>query len=377
MTRSMAGVIRGHQAIVLVLAVVATAEVRRGSANGEPNLQLSGEVVNAPNEKSQLEDIPSDKYYRVIRDHLTSIPLVVAIGLSVSEYDRPVPLTKGGSRWIKHVSLNVERDGLREEGYSLELLYERVLDKDAPDFQRGDWSEGRQGADYLAPRETLRALCAVAHESDPVLPLGQYRIKIHVDEHADAFFGLPVRCFSEWALCVAAPSPQENADRNTEDLIQQHYLWAMTLYKFDRDASKRHFHEAWRLVRDYLKRGSGDQAESWNITPRWQASLIARSLDRPQEEIGYLSELLSGHEKQLGKGGQCKMRYYHFGRDVGALPVNIKDDLGRKVNRLYESFYGKTMNGRSIEPLRPWPKKFEDSPDPTLKLEELLPKNPE
>ena len=57
------------------------------------------------------------------------------------------------------------------------------------------------------------------------------------------------------------------------------------------------------------------------------------------------------------------MRFYHFHRERGHLPRNVRDDLTRGMNRLYERVYGKAMSGRPLSPQVPLRKKFPEQAD--------------
>ena len=115
------------------------------------------------------------------------------------------------------------------------------------------------------------------------------------------------------------------------------------------------------MVSEYIRAGAGDEPELWNITPRYQASRIAGWLDDKERQISYLSQLLSKDATAASEGRDCKMRFYHFHRERGHLPRNVRDDLTRGVNRLYERVYGKTMSGKTVTPQVPPEKNFPDA----------------
>lgn len=164
--------------------------------------------------------------------------------------------------------------------------------------------------------------------------------------HSDAevFFGMPIAAQESLPVLVKERE-DDDENRYTEDMVERYYLWASWLYKFDKDASKKEFEKAWRILSTYIRHGAGDEPGLWNITPRYQAARIAGWLDRPKEKISYMSQLLSGDATQGAQGNECRMRYYHFHRERGHLPRNLYHDLTRINNRLYERVYGKTMSG--------------------------------
>lgn len=322
---------------------------------------------------------PSDpdhvRRLEVYQNTLAEVPL--AVGLTLSLHDdsevKSVALARVQKRWVDFFALEIRKDNVPLQNARLVLLEgsDRIV---PPRVSSGN--DGRRADEALYPGESAQCTWRLLHDGAGSLELGIYEVVVTPLEGSEDFFRLPVLARLAPPLRLKELVPGEE-ERLTEDSIERLSLWGQWLHEFDKRGSKKAFTRAWELLNEYEKRGFGDEPDLYNITPRWQASVVAGWLDRPRDEISNLSNLLSSDATAAANGKECKMRYYHFGLERGHLPRNMDNDLVLKLNNLYESFYGRRMNGRQGTPLRPWPKKFEDSPDPTLKIDESMPKNPE
>jgi hypothetical protein len=254
----------------------------------------------------------------------------------------------------------------------LELRHEFALMKGSEELRAGVyWRNGRRSPWSLAGNESLQSLCAIVGPEGVELQEGTYRVKIRFSTDGEDFFGLPGACNSEFGFRVKAATASDRS-RDTEDLIERHYLWGGSLYHFDRAASEKEFEKAWKLVQDYLREPTpgptpenmlrdaeghmlyaGDELSLWNITPRYQAFLIAAKLDYHKKAVAYLSQLLSKDATERAHDRDCRMRFYHFHSERGHLPHNLRGDLGIRLNRMYEQVYGKTMRGDPLQDVPP------------------------
>lgn len=337
------------------VAVIQVSRVRgeRPTTTREPWLLMAASVVNLPREEnSNVAD-----YYEVYAKSLRTMPVILLIGVGAKPPVDSIPLVSNQRGWMDEVDVQFERDGKVVNGYSLQALPNAEMAISADEGLRGDWTTSRRTPNQLLRGEGLQAYFTVSGPEGTELEPGTYEIRVTWKNSAEEFFG--VRTSPSQDAVFRVKNKGDEDDRYTEDLIERHYLWACWLYKFDRAASKKEYEKAWALVQDYLKSGAGDEPGLWNITPRYQATAIAGKVDYHKEAIAYLSQLLSKDATERANGRDCKMRFYHFYRERGHLPHNLRDDLTRGLHRMYEQFYGKTMQGVPVERL-PIRKKFPD-----------------
>lgn len=335
---------------VIVFAVLGIGGpgLQGASAQDEaPWLIMGASVSNLPREAStQFAD-----YYEVYSDASREMPVIVQIGFYARPATAPIPVVLSGRRWTNELDIKIEvNDDIAEE-YRLELLPNMEMALSPEQVRLGDWREARRMPANLLQGEGLQAFFAVRGPDGSKLVEGHYQIKVHWKVGAEDFFGMRTSPSRDVVFRVKRRHQEDDeTGRYTEDLIERHYLWAVWLYKFDRQASRKEFEKAWTLVQEYLARGGGDEPELYNITPRYQAHLIAKWLDKNERAVSFLSQLLSTNRDP----GECRMRYYHFGRERGEIPRNQAGDLALGLNRLYEQVYRKTMRGEPIEsvPLR-------------------------
>lgn len=352
--------------VAIVYLFIQTSLITDASPPNHSRLTGGGGVINVVNERSSTS---SDVVLYVVHaGTLDQIPVMIKVHLALksSNNNTKARLSINNQQWYDQFEASIQKDGEFENTYRLKLI------TDSERFVR-HISEGML-ADIpatLSPGESVYSLWKLVGNNGSILAPGLYRITFRSVPGFENFFGIRGGFGGDFELLVKDRIAGDS-NRYTEDFIQRYYLYGSWLYKFNKKSSKQEFEKGWRLVSKYIRDGAGDEPDLWNITPRWQASLISGWLDRPHDEISNLSKLLSNNATQFANNKECKMRYYHFGKEKGHLPRNIKDDLGRKVNRLYESFYGKTMNGRPTQALRPWPRRFEDSPDPTKLIPSIL-----
>lgn len=346
-----------------------------------PRVAAGGRIANLPREMDPESPSGGD-YYEVYRDTLGAMPVIVSFGLHGTTDDAVIPLRTSSATWADQLSLIVDRDGQPAQGYTLEPRHEFALMKGSEELRVGVyWRNGRRSPRSLGGKESLQSLCAIVGPEGVNLQEGTYRVKVRFAADAEDFFGLPGACNSEFGFRVKAATPSDG-NRYTEDLIERHYLWAGSLYKFDRATSKKEFEKAWKLVQYYLRQPTpgpppenmlrdaegdilyaGDGPGLWNIAPRYQAFSIAAKLDYHKEAVAYLSQLLSTDATERENGRDCRLRFYHFHGERGHIHHNLKGDLGLRLKEMYEQVYGKTMQGVPIErpPLR---KNFPDVEEP-------------
>lgn len=317
-----------------------------------------------------------DYLHEVYQDTLEEFPIIVLVNFSASIDGADIPLRSGSDDWVRHVRLKAEKDGQSLDEFQLEPLPSLEFALAVEDRGGSEWKSTRRMPVALHAGQSFTAFCRIVESQGSKLPVGTYDMTVDFAEGAAEFFGLPVGGTRNFGVRVKARTSGDE-DRYVEDLIHRHYAWGVWLYKFDKTASKKEFEDAWKLLTNYLERGAGDEPNAWNITPRFQALMLSGWLDRPEDELRYLGQVLDHDSDAKIEGRQCKMRFYYFGSERGQLPRNLRDDLVLKRYRFYETLYGQRMNGQTVQPLRPWPRKFADSPDPTLKIDEWLPKKPE
>jgi len=356
--------------VLCVAGLLGPFSARSGDQDAAPRVGVSIAVIDLVKEQPP-DTFDLGEYYEVCRSSLSTTPIVLYIGVGLERKIRDVPLTFGPRRWIDLLEINVERDGAVIRECELRAIPGIEAGISEQEGWTADWTKARRRPEQLNRGETVVAFFEFVCGPGTDVPEGIYRLSVGFENDASRLFGMELFRSRDVVFRVKECEPHTN--RAVEDRIERHYLWAMWLYKFDRPASKVEFLKAWDLVWEYVRRGAGDEPGLWNITPRYQAAQIRGWLDDPSSEISYLSQMLS---KNAGPD-ECRMRYYHFGRERGHLPRNVHGDLALELNNRYEAFYGKAMNGRAVQARRPWPKKFADSPDPTLKIDESLPKNPE
>ena len=329
------------------------------AVNDDVSVALHASVANLVREADPQNPDGGD-YYEVDAESLRMMPIILQVNLYAHPRDTTVPLASRTVHWTDEIEMSVERDGRDVEGFSLRLIPGSELAISADQARVGDWRDARRNPTALASNESLASFFELSRPRREPLQGGRYTILLGLTDRAEALLG--VRALTSRAVVFAVKSPRpEGDDLFTEDLIERHYLWGCWLYKFDRVASKKEFEKGWELVSEYIRAGAGDEPELWNITPRYQASRIAGWLDDKERQISYLSQLLSKDATAASEGRDCKMRFYHFHRERGHLPRNVRDDLTRGVNRLYERVYGKTMSGKTVTPQVPPEKNFPDA----------------
>lgn len=330
--------------------------VLTASVNAKALSRLTGGVGVINVVRVRTADGEADRF-EVFADQLEDFPVFVRLHLSLKGDGKAARTATLPANWYERFSVVVRKDGRETDAYKFQLV------PDSQRFQRHPIDNMSSDLpESLAPGEAVYALWRVIGPHGAALDVGTYRFVVHSGSDFEAIFGIRGGIGGEFAIVVKDRTGSD-PNRYREDLVERYFLWGVWLYKYDGESSKKQLEKSWHLCMDYLRRGAGDQPNLWNITPRWQASLISGWLDRPKDEIMYLSKLLSQHDTMIANGKECKMRYFHFGRERGALPINVKHDLGRKVNRLYERVYGKTMSGRKLPPMPPVRKRFPGDED--------------
>lgn len=312
-------------------------------------------------------DADSEEAYCIPRRSLEKVPLIVSATLSLplDAGDEELRIVGPGGSWRHAFGVILMRDRLVDSRYDLvEIAHSEIVNDRSP---RNEHVGGSPLPKMLKAGEEVRCSWVVRGPQGYDLESGLYELEVSTTSRAGGILGASVFIRSGPGVSIVE-DPNRNADRDVEDVVQRLYLAGHWFYSFDKPTSRKFFQDAHDLLCDYRRRGFGDSARAWNITPRWQSHLITEWLDRPKESIAFLSDVLSGHGTMRNLGQECMMRYYHFGLERGFLPSNVEGDLSQKVNRLYEALYGRRMNGQTCQPLRPWPRKFVENPDPIQEL---------
>lgn len=349
--------------------------------DGDSVLVLGASVSNLPREES-MENLDIADYYEVYSESLNVLPVILQVGFYEKPPTNTIVLSRGGQTWSDEIELLVERDGERVEGFHLQRIGNYQMALSSEHSASGSWTESRRNPETLRQGESLTAFFSLAGPDGTELAPEIYRVAVRWKTTAQRFFGTTTTAWQDVVFRVKSRGDDGTA-RQTEDLIERHYLWACWLYKFDRAASKKEFERAWELVQDYLKRPTsgpppddvlrdaegrvlkaGDEPGSWNVTPRYQAMLIARWLDKHTEEFRYMQQIAAKNGAAKNGELKLKMRYYQFGPAQDQLPRNQAGELVHGLNRLYEQLHGKTMSGRRVERL-PLRKHFPDEGEQT------------
>lgn len=347
--------------LLATIGIVLT--VLQWSAFGEEPVRVVGataSVINLVREADPHGETGGD-YYEVYKAMLTDNPVILLVGLTVVPAEERIVLERRGTYWNDTIVVSVVKDGQPTEGFNLELLPHLAMAVSRDGAKRGDWTGARREPVTLEIGEALAGFFRIVGPDGPRLEEGDYEATIGFAAKSEEVFGFPVA--ESQSVHFRVKSEPIDKNRFIEDTVERHYLWACRLYKFDRSASKKEFEKAWNGVQDYLRLGGGDEPELWNITPRYQASRIAGWLDRREEEIAHLSSLLS---KNAEADKDCRMRFYHFHTERGHLPPNVRDDLTRGLNDLYERVYAKTMSGEPARVRPPMGKNFPEDKQQSL-----------
>lgn len=333
--------------VVLFLMPVSTAIAR------PPRISGGGGVVNVVREWIKLEE---REQFEVFSDTLDDLPIIFHVSLSIplEPPDVSARLVRNGSRWYEQFRSTVLKNGLPTDDH-LEFIskterYERsflaaygtlLYDKETPDM--------------LSEGESVHTLWKLVGPNNTPMDPGIYDVSFQTRPDFDfvEYFFIDGGFGGDVRIIVKERNHRDN-NHYMEDLIERHYLWGSTLYRFDRKASKKEFQTAWDLVQQYLHRGAGDEPGLWNVTPRYQAFMIADKLDNNEQSISYLMQLLARNGTT-----KLKMRYYHFGPARDKLPRNLAGGLTQGLNNAYEQVYGKTMRGEPVTRL-PIKKNFPD-----------------